>query len=44
MEDYMLYPNKAKSQVNSRMETPKLIGVIQLNCYSKRYSLLDADS
>lgn len=35
MEDYMLYANKAKSQVNSRMETSKLIGVIQLHCYSK---------
>lgn len=34
MEDYMLYANKAKDQINSRMETPKLIGILQLHCYS----------
>lgn len=34
MEDYMLYASKAKDQINSRMETSKLIGVIQLNCYA----------
>lgn len=34
MEDYMLYASKAKDQINSRMETPKLIGILQLHCYS----------
>lgn len=29
IEDYLLYGNKAKSQINSRMETPKLIGIMQ---------------
>jgi hypothetical protein len=28
-EDYILYANKASSQINSRMETPKLIAIIQ---------------
>lgn len=34
MEDYMLYASKAKDQINSKMETPKLIGILQLHCYS----------
>jgi hypothetical protein len=33
VEDYMLYSNRATSQINSRFETPKLIGVIQYECY-----------
>jgi hypothetical protein len=32
-EDYMLYANRAATQINSRFETPKLIGVIQHWCY-----------
>lgn len=32
IEDYMLYINKAASQVNSRFETVKLIGIIQYIC------------
>lgn len=32
MEDYTLYATKASSQINSRMETPKLIGVIEYYC------------
>ena len=32
MEDYTLYATKANSQINSRMETPKLIGVIEYYC------------
>lgn len=32
-EDYLLYATKTESQINSRMETPKLIGCIQLFCY-----------
>ncbi|MDD3923098.1 MAG: hypothetical protein PHY39_06170 [Endomicrobiaceae bacterium] len=33
IEDFLLYENKANSLVNSRMETSKLIGIIQLWCY-----------
>lgn len=33
VEDYLLYANKAVNQVNSRMETPKLIGIIEQHCY-----------
>lgn len=33
MEDYLLYKHEAMVQVNSRMETPKLIGVIQYHCF-----------
>ena len=29
VEDYLLYGSKAQNQVNSKMETPKLIGVLQ---------------
>ena len=32
-EDYLLYADKADSQINSRMETCKLIGAIQVECY-----------
>lgn len=32
-EDYQLYKNKALAQTNSKMETPRLIGCIQLYCY-----------
>lgn len=39
MEDYILYANKAESQINSHLETPKLIGVIQHYCYQKRIPL-----
>lgn len=35
IEDYLLYASKAKDQINSRMETPKLIGIVQLFCYGK---------
>lgn len=33
MEDYLLYADKVKSQTHSRMETPKLIGIIQHHCF-----------
>lgn len=33
-EDYILYANKANSQINSRMETPKLIAIIQNFAYT----------
>lgn len=32
-EDYLLYANKLQDQINSRMETPKLIGALQLWCF-----------
>ena len=34
IEDYFLYANKAESQINSRMETSKLIGVLQHWCWA----------
>ena len=33
IEDYLLYENKAGSQINSRMETCKLIGILQHHCF-----------
>ncbi|MFA6755771.1 MAG: hypothetical protein WCR97_04695 [Bacilli bacterium] len=33
MEDYLLYPSKKSCQSYSRLETPKLIGIIELVCY-----------
>lgn len=33
IEDYMLYSNRAQSQINSIFETPRLIGVLQYECY-----------
>lgn len=32
MEDYLLYADKAQSQVNSRFETSQLIGIIKMTC------------
>lgn len=32
IEDYTLYATKASAQINSKMETPKLIGVLQYFC------------
>lgn len=39
MEDYVLYSNSAKSQVNSAMETCQLIGVLKVHCYIKAIPL-----
>ena len=36
MEDYLLYANKAEEQINSRLETPKLIGILQHYCWLRR--------
>ena len=33
MEDYVLYAEKSSAQINSRMETSRLIGVIQHHCW-----------
>jgi hypothetical protein len=35
IEEYLLYANKAKQQINSKMETSKLIGYLQMYCFSK---------
>ncbi len=32
MEDYLLYADKAQSQVNSRFETSQLIGILKMTC------------
>lgn len=37
VEDFMLYSNRAQEQINSRFETPKLIGCIQYYCYKHGY-------
>lgn len=36
IEDYLLYATKADNQINSRMETPKLLGLLQYHCWNKR--------
>ena len=33
VEDYLLYASKSQSQINSRFETPRLIGAIELHCW-----------
>lgn len=35
LEDYLLYADKAKQQINSRMETPQLLGILQHYIQSK---------
>jgi len=35
IEDYLLYSNRADSQINSRLETPKLIGMLQYELYMR---------
>lgn len=32
MEDFLLYAHKAKQQIGSKMETPKMIGIIEFEC------------
>jgi hypothetical protein len=34
MEQYRLYGSKAKSQINSEMETSKLLGYLEMNLYT----------
>lgn len=40
LEDYMLYANRAAEQTNSRFETPRLIGIIQYECYVRGINLV----
>jgi Holliday junction resolvasome RuvABC endonuclease subunit len=35
VEDYVLYAGKARSQINSAMETSQLIGIIKMLCFYK---------
>lgn len=35
IEDYLLYSNRAVNQINSRFETPQLIGIIKYECYKR---------
>lgn len=35
IEDYLLYGNRANNQINSRFETPQLIGIIKYECYKR---------
>lgn len=35
VEDYLLYGNRATNQINSRFETPQLIGIIKYECYKR---------
>ena len=36
IEDYMLYESKAQNQINSLLETPRLIGILQWYCYNNK--------
>ena len=38
IEDYMLYADKASCQINSRMETCRLLGLLQHLCWSAKIS------
>lgn len=35
IEDYLLYGNRAENQINSRLETPQLIGIIKYESYKR---------
>ena len=39
IEDYLLYANKATDQINSRMETPRLLGLLQHYCWKNALPL-----
>lgn len=41
IEDFLLYESRAKSQINSRFETPKIIGLLEYNLWKdkKEYTL-----
>jgi len=38
-EDYILYPGKADAQSYSKLETSRLIGIIQITCYNSHIPL-----
>lgn len=33
VEDFLLYASKLRSQINSKLETPQLLGVLKMHCY-----------
>lgn len=35
MEDYLLYADRSRQQINSRLETPQLIGIIKYEAYKR---------
>ena len=35
MEEYLLYANRAQDQINSKFETPKVIGIMQHHLFTK---------
>ncbi len=37
IEDYILYKNRAMSQVNSTLETVQLLGIIKYYCFTHKY-------
>lgn len=38
IEDYFIYANKIEAHINSRLETSKLIGIMQHTCWSEQIS------
>jgi len=38
-EDYLLYADKAEAQINSRLETPQLLGIIQYECWKRNIDI-----
>lgn len=39
IEDYQLYANRATDQINSKLETPRLIGIIEYECWMRSIPL-----
>ena len=35
IEDYLLYGDRVTAQINSRLETPQLLGIIKYECYKR---------
>lgn len=35
MEDYLLYANRSRNQINSRLETPQLLGILKYEAYKR---------
>lgn len=45
IEDYVLYASKAQNQINSKLETPRLIGILQLWCFNHSvYTIIEPAS
>ena len=40
VEDFLLYKTKAENQINSKMETPKLIGVLEYFCTEREIPII----